>query len=658
MTYNLLHPLVLAKCLVLTGLVSSTCQWAAAQSLDGLSEKDFLSEMPIVLSVSRLPQRLDDTPGAVTILDRDMIRRSGARDVADLLRLVPGFQTSASFESVAPMASYHGGFDAYSNRIQLLVDGRSAYSPYFIGTVAPGLQSVALQDIERIEVLRGSNSAAYGARAVLGVINIVTRHTGDTIGTQVSVTGGENSIRDARARLGWGQENATYRLTIDRRADAGLEGANGHNKLERINFRADLSPNASEEIQLRTGGMSITSGRGLLEVNGKPQIGNPFRDSSFGASYAHLDWRRSLGEDADLAFSASHTREFYRDSFPYDLRRFGINDTYIIGLGGRATNNTVSLQHTFRQGPGLRVVWGGEFRREQVTSLPLYNTTAAFKTDFTRLFGNAEWRIHPDLILNAGAMAERSSDSGDSVAPRVMLNWHLAPGQTLRAGVSRGYRPPSTFEKYADVRYVYGGKLLDVSVLSSGNLKPESVLARELGYMLDVPQLGLGLDVRAFHEQMKGIIEQINSDRRAPKTYANVGDFAIRGLEYQLKWRPWRGGELNFNQAFIDIGSPDLGSEYAAPKHASTLGLSQTLPNGIELTVLHQNSSKFTPQATQTGDMFARKRTDVRVSAPLQVGRHRGELAIVVQNLGGPYQDLRPQFTFQRKAFVTLTFQN
>jgi hypothetical protein len=101
-----------------------------------------------------------------------------------------------------------------------------------------------------------------------------------------------------------------------------------------------------------------------------------------------------------------------------------------------------------------------------------------------------------------------------------------------------------------------------------------------------------------------------------------------------------------------------LGSEYAAPKHASTLGLSQTLPNGIELTVLHQNSSKFTPQATQTGDMFARKRTDVRVSAPLQVGRHRGELAMVVQNLGGPYQDLRPQFTFQRKAFVTLTFQN
>ena len=142
-----------------------------------LSERDFLGDMPIVLSVSRLPQRLDETPGAVTVIDRDMIRLSGARDVADLLRLVPGFQSSTSFETSAPLASYHGGFDSYSNRIQVLVDGRSVYSPYFIGSVGPGLQTVALADIERIEILRGSNSAAYGARAMLGVINIVTRST-------------------------------------------------------------------------------------------------------------------------------------------------------------------------------------------------------------------------------------------------------------------------------------------------------------------------------------------------------------------------------------------------------------------------------------------------------------------------------------------------
>lgn len=455
-------PYALSRPLVLTSVALAMCHLATAQSLDGLSEKDFLSEMPIVLSVSRLPQRLDDTPGAVTILDREMIRRSGARDVPDLLRLVPGFQTSASFEGVAPLASYHGGFDSFSNRIQVLIDGRSAYSPYFIGTVGPGLQTVALQDIERIEVLRGSNSAAYGARAVLGVINIVTRHTGDTLGAQVSVVAGENRVRDAQARLGWGQEGATYRLTVDRRADDGLEGSSGHNLLERLNFRADVNPSAQDEIQLRVGGMRIAAGRGLLlPTTGLPNPGNPPRDSTFGTSFAQLDWRRSLGENEDLAFSVSHTREFYRDSFPVALAGlpvygflFGPNDFFEVGIGGRATNNTLSLQHTFRQGPSLRVVWGGEFRREQVTSAPLYNTTSAFRTDFTRLFGNAEWHLHPNLVLNAGAMAEKSSDSGSSLAPRVMLNWHLTPGQTLRAGVSRGYRPASSFENYADARYV------------------------------------------------------------------------------------------------------------------------------------------------------------------------------------------------------------
>ncbi len=82
-----------------------------AQSQEGaaVSEQDFLSDMPVVLSVSRLPQPLDETPGAVTILDRDTIRRSGARDVADLMRLVPGFQVSNAFDSVAPQVGFQPG---------------------------------------------------------------------------------------------------------------------------------------------------------------------------------------------------------------------------------------------------------------------------------------------------------------------------------------------------------------------------------------------------------------------------------------------------------------------------------------------------------------------------------------------------------------------
>ena len=109
-------------------LLCSIVSVASAQpggSTSGTTEMDFLGDMPIVLSVSRLAQRLDETPGAVTILDRNFIRQSGARDVADLLRVVPGFQTTTSFETDAPMATYHGRTDEWANRIQVLVDGRS-----------------------------------------------------------------------------------------------------------------------------------------------------------------------------------------------------------------------------------------------------------------------------------------------------------------------------------------------------------------------------------------------------------------------------------------------------------------------------------------------------------------------------------------------------
>jgi iron complex outermembrane recepter protein len=200
-------------------LILCSAELVQAQPQVATSEQDFLSEMPVVLSVSRLPQRLDETPGAVTVLDRTMIRLSGARDVADLLLLVPGFQTSTAFESDAPQASYHGGFTNYSGRIQVLVDGRSAYSPYLFGSVAPGLQSVAIADIERIEVLRGSNSASYGARAFLGVINIVTRDPVDTLGVRVNVANGENGVRDVQASVGWAMEAGHFRLGVDKRGD-------------------------------------------------------------------------------------------------------------------------------------------------------------------------------------------------------------------------------------------------------------------------------------------------------------------------------------------------------------------------------------------------------------------------------------------------------
>lgn len=622
-----------------------------------VSESDFLNDMPVVLSVSRLPQRLDDTPGAVTVIDRQTIRLSGARDVADLMRLVPGFQTSMSYQAAGPQASYHGGFGSYSNRIQVLVDGRSAYSVYAVGSVEWGLQSVALEDIERIEVLRGSNSAAYGARAFLGVINIVTRDSADTQGPQLSVTRGDTGIHALRTSMGWGSGNASYRLGVDRRSDEGLLGANGHNTTDRLNFRSDLRLPGGDELQMRVGGLTIDAGKGR-----STSAGDPLRDTRLVSAYLQFDWRRSLAPDQDLVLSYAHTQEAYRDEFPYSLIPLGINDKILVEASGVSNSDTLTLQHTWRSGLALRLVSGLELRRERITSRPAYNTDASLLTDFSRLFANLEWRPASDWVLNAGAMAEHTSTSGSSLAPRLMLNWHVAPDQTLRIGSSRAFRPPSTFEQFADVRHLWNGHLLEVTILASGKVRPESVRAHELGYLGNFPALGLDLDVRVFHEQVSDFIMQLNASK--PRDYANVEAFFIHGLEYQLKWQPWQGAQVSFNQAYIYSSVPylgptsDSGRMLAAPRLASTLSYFQKMSGGWNFSLLHQDRSKVTLQGAGQDDQTAMTRTDLRLAAPVRLGGKNAELALTVQNLGAPYADFEPVFKFQRRAFVTFRIDN
>lgn len=638
-------------------LLAAPAGWA--QSSTGVSENDFLDEMPIVLSVSRLPQRLDETPGAVTILDRDMIRRSGARDVPDLLRLVPGFQTSMSFEADAPQASYHGVFGHYSGRIQVLVDGRSVYSTYVVGSVAPGLMSVALEDIERIEVLRGSNSVAYGARAMLGVVNIVTRHTSATLGVTARVNQGENGIQDTQLGLGWNFENSSMRLGIDQQGDDGLTGSNGHNRIQRANFRSDWRVSGDTDVQFRAGWMAIAAGRGFAG-----DLNEPLRDTSYDSSFVQVDWNKVLSPEQDLALMFAHNQESHRDVAPY-LPIPGLN----IDASGTARNDSLTAQHTLRLDPDVRMVWGLELRRESVTSLPLYSTPEALVTDFTRLFAHAEWRLHPDLLLNAGAMAEHSSASGSSLAPRLMLNWHVAPGQTLRAGMARSFRTPSSYETDGDIRYTANGRVLQITLLARGNVAPETVLTRELGYYGNYSWLNSSLDVRVFDETLTGLSQRQTYALPAgsslfpstPADYVNGDSLTLRGVEFQWASRPWAGARLGFNQTFSKLifPSPPTREDLlnTLPDSASSLFFSQQLPDGWNFSVSHQNSDPFRLQRSGKYQQFI-SRTDWRLGKTLQVGRHAGEIALTVQNQGPAQADFFESFAFERRAYVTLRLDN
>ncbi|CAM8657372.1 TonB-dependent receptor, plug domain containing protein [Comamonadaceae bacterium] len=641
-------------------LLTLVSPWVAAEQTGpvAVSERDFMSDIPVVLSVSRLAQPVDEAPGAVTILDRHFIRISGARDITDLLRLVPGFQTTTSFETDAPMASYHGRNDDWANRIQVLVDGRSVYSGHLQGSAGLGLQALAMDDIERIEILRGSNSAAYGARAFLGVINIISRDVRETAGSRARLSAGDSGVADAFVSTGWGDSDHAYRVSADTRGDMGLRSAYGVNRVSRVNVTGVLALDSGLELELRAGSVGIDAGRG----DPKDKEGNAARNRFIGAQFVQADWHKILTPEQDLKVSFSHTENTHKDVFPY--LKPGSEPSGFYGIpvdfSGHEVNQAISLQHTTALNPQWRVVWGTELRKELLTSPSTFYGRGSVATDFQRLFGNVEWKPLPDWILNSGVMLEQSELGGKTVSPRLMLNWHVSQGHTLRAGVSTAFRPPSAFEKYADVRYYgWNGGTPEITVSAKGNVGPEKIESRELGYNLALPARGVSGDVRIFDERITDGIERSRkigfpNELISPQDYLNTDNYRIQGLEYQLQWKPSAPSLLMVTQTWTDIfGIERLRVLKSAARYAMSLTGSYGFNSGYVVSLMHAQSEDIALMSPR--DTFYNiVRTDVRIAKPFRLSGRKAELSLVIQNLDQPVRDGDSKFFFDRRAFVTL----
>ncbi len=622
-------------------------------------EQAFLDDLPVVLSVSHLAQPISEAPGSVTVIDSETIRLSGARDVPDLFRLVPGFQVGAT--GGAPRLYYHGALDEFGQHLQVLIDGRSVYSPFLGGGINWNNVPLALEDIERIEAVRGSNSAAYGANAFLGAVNIVTRPPSQTPrGWTVSQAGGAG-IRDSLLRYSDGFDNGAYRLTVGRRADPGSDNTKSERDVHHFNFRSDWRVGLMDEFQLQLGGTDSSAGIGRPDMPGDLP-----RQRGSASDFILVSWQRSLAPGEEIKVQFHHTDERKVDSFLYPDPRF---PGLVVDQGGTASRDSVEAQYTFSPAENLRLVWGGELRHDLVTSLPLYGTSDSLSMNLSRLFANLEWRMTPEWLLNLGANTENSSLSGRSTSPRVMLNWHATPQQTLRAGVSSASRSPSLFEEKADVRYVWHGVLLNETFLGRGKLGPEYITSRELGYLGDFRSLGLLLDARLFHESIHGLA-RINTYPdplpvlvKTTKEWQNGPDISIRGLEYQLKYRPWPSTQIMLNQAFMQIASPyplsgytGPGDRQAAPSHSTSIALFQKLPGNVDLSVLcYAVGAMYWAGSDAPQISPAYRRLDVRLAYPFRVGATQGEVAVTAQNLGSSYADTDPYYLLSRRIFTKLS---
>lgn len=539
-----------ARGVILAGALASTlATQALAQGVgQGLSEGDFLREIPPVVTASRLSQLPQDAPGVVTVLDREFIEAVGARDVVDLLRHVPGFFVGMA-RGGQPVATYHGLSGEVAQRIQVIVDGRSLYGPYLFGGIDWSALNIDLADIDRIEVVRGSNSSTFGSNAFLGVVSITTRSAAQSTGSAVYRKGGSNGIRATGVRLGTLGDDWGLRLSAGVRGDGGLEGLPDARRQGYVDGRAEFQLSGQDSLVVQAGASRQRQGLGFFNLPLDPER-TGHAESRFGL----LRWHRTLDHQREAILTLSHTADTGADEFDLFISpgKF-LNVDY----GRRAERTALNYWQTFVWSPRWRSVLGAEARRDTVRSPQLFNTSRTQAAQSLRGYFNTEWQPSAQWTINLGASLENESNSGRQFAPRAFINYKPLPNHTLKVGQSSAFRTPSLFEQRSDWRLIYEGTTLHVRFLSSGNLVPERVEATELVYQGQWPGVGVSADARLFRERIQRLITSRLSvlppgPDVAPGAVAydlrNRGEVELDGLEYRLQWSPSPRARVAFSQ--------------------------------------------------------------------------------------------------------------
>jgi iron complex outermembrane recepter protein len=641
----------------------------SAYAASDLSEADFLAEIPTVLTASRLSQPLMDAPNSTTVIDRKQIEASGYHNLADLFRLVPGMYVGFKkgwFHNVT-----HTFAAEYGRRMQVMVDGRSVYLPS-IGGVRWDTLPLSIQDIERIEVVRGPNAASFGANAFTGIINIITRHPDDVAGRMLRLSAGNHDHQEAWFRWAGRAANSSHRITLGERRDNGFDNDNDDENSRMLSYRGEFELGSRENLGLQFGGLWGDRGDGRIrDVLLQPH------DLDLESGFFQADYQRQLASgnklQAKLFFNTLKTQADIPVILPANL---GPGTYYESDLLAQRWHAEIELDSV--HGDDLRSVMGAYVRLDSVQSLLYYNDTDNLHADSHGLFGHLEWRMANAWLLNTGVFWEDYEMVGGRFSPRATVHWQPSARHSFRFGVSKAYRNPVLFETDADYRI----RLLNADgspistqlpafpdvlfpdILASGNVAPESIVSREIGYLGQWPEQDITLDVRLFRERIKNFIDvQCSTGTKGCKTGAppyrdwyNLDGILQQGYEIQAKWNPAPNSMLMLNHAYLKIDTDIDYQEYSPPKMTG-LHWMHRFNDDIDLTLSQYWVSSFT--AIDQDRIASYRRLDARLAKSFRLNNMQGQIALTWQNLSGPYMEFHdsPRNVFDRRTNISFQLE-
>lgn len=464
-----------------------------ARSLADLSLEQLMNES--VTSVSKKETRLNQSPAAISVITQEDIRRSGLTTLPELLRTVPGMDV-ARIDSHEWAVSSRGFNGEFGNKLLVLIDGRTIYTPAS-GGVFWNAQDVVLEDLDRIEVIRGPGATLWGANAVNGVINITTKSAKETQDGLVSVSAGTEDHPSTTVRYGGQIANVYYRAYVKYLNREGLVDSNGKETPDewsaiRGGFRTDWEPSTENTFTLQGDFYSSEAGKNIVT----PVLAAPFTRSDNVVEHNNGQnilgrWTHTFSEASQFSLQAYYDRFKESDGVTIETR-----DTY-----------DVDLQHRFPLGARNDVVWGVGYRNALVehTSTPRFIwNPAGVKIDLFNIFIQDDITlVEKRLHFIFGSKFEHNGLVGWEPQPSGRLLWTPTEQQTVWASVSRATRTPSLFERDSrlDVAAFQPNAFSPLFLVSQfGNHRADSekLTAYELGYRIESAKR-LSFDLTGFY---------------------------------------------------------------------------------------------------------------------------------------------------------------
>ncbi len=551
---------VFARFVALSGFYATltVCSSNALATEAGFEEDAYFAAMPVVLTAARLPQPLQDAPGAMTVIDRRTIEATHYRNIPRLLRFVPGMHIGHE-RGHATWVSYHGLGLSTPGEMQVLVDGATVHVPTNFGTVGWSGVPIFLSEIERIEVVRGASANSFGSSALLGTVNLITRTGGEEPGVRVSTVLGDSSIRDVE--VGWSANLApiSLRLTAGEQHDDGFKGLHDTRTTQRLSLRADALIDRENTVTVRLGSSHERPQRGYPD---SPLDNNDVRTADDENHMMHLRWHHVTDADREWSASLYHHQLDFKDDWTADALSF---TDVPLSRDRRDQRTGVEFQVRDRWSPELRGVWGLSSNQTHVRAPFSFSTRDNIIDRQHRLFSNLEWQPVDGISLNLGLAAE-DPGIGWRLSPRIYGSYRAIPGTTLRLGASRAWRGPTIFERYGDVK-VFDPKtnlLLAHPYIPNPDIRETRADTLEAGLIQQFETGKSMLDLRVFREELRDLViraQAANPPGPAPVLasavptthFANfTKPVTLTGLEIQLQTHPWAGSEWRLAYSLIN----------------------------------------------------------------------------------------------------------